>query len=233
MNLNKLNESISAYRSFLQHNPRHFPYWKWEALRLFQDRWDLDAPSLSTVIEQALDNSHSRRIWKREHYEPKDALLVLTRFNTDFVRTIFKDLFDESREVAGRIDRFLFHLDELLREYREQNPFTKLNAHFHDDGYQMVSWYLSFRYPDRYAPYHFEMFKELMERLGSRTPVQIDDVERYFKVMRTIQTFLDRDAEVMQIHRSRLDPSRHFTGNTLLVAEDFARFVSGVKASYD
>ncbi len=233
MNLNKLNESIAAYQTFLKNAPHHFPYWKWESQRIFQNRWDLAAPDLKSMLDQALDNSQSRRIWKREHYEPKDALLVLAEFHADFVRSMFHDLFDESREVGGRIDRFLFHLDELLREYRERHPYTRLNSHFHHDGYQMVSWYLCFRFPERYAPYHFEMFKAFMEKLGSRNPVQVDDIDRYFKVMRTVQSFLLKDETIVRLHRDRLDPDKHYTGETLLLAEDFARFVSGVKADYD
>lgn len=226
MNLQKLNDTIQQYKAFLKSNPRHDPYWKWESLKIFQENWDIGAPDFHIMYDRSLENSRTRRLWKRENYEPKEMMLKFIRLNSEFVRSMFQDTFNENKEVEGRLDRFVFHCDELLREYKETHPRSVENSHFHDDNYGMVSLYLAFRYPELYAPYDFEAFRQLMQLLGSRDVPKVNDVGRYFKVMRTVYKFLEKDREVMEIHQQRLDPGKHFQGETLLVAEDFMRVIT-------
>lgn len=226
MNLQKLTHTIQDYKSYLLTHPQHDPYWKWESLKIFQENWDIEALDFRSMYDRSLQNSRTRRLWKRENYEPKDMMLKFIGLNSEFVRYMFQDLFNENMEVDGRIDRFVFHCDELLREYKETHPRSVENSHFHDDNYQMVSLYLAFRYPELYAPYDFENFRKLMQLLGSRDVPKVNDVGRYFKVMRTVYKFLQKDGEVLEIHRQRIKPDLHLEGETLLVAEDFMRVIT-------
>lgn len=223
MNAQKITEAVQAYKTFLKTNTRHDPYWEWESLKVFQEKWDVEALGFREMYDSCLQNSKTRRLWKRENYEPKDIMLRFIDLNREFVRQVFQDLFNETKEVEGRIDRFVFHCDELLREYRELRPRAVENNHFHGGDYQMVALYLAFRYPAVYCPYDFEDFRKLMELLGSRDVPKVNDVGRYFKVMRTLFGFLKKDGEILDIHQKRLDAKNHFTGETLLVAEDFMR----------
>lgn len=147
MNLQKLNSAVQQYKAFLKSEPQHDPYWKWESLRIFSENWDIEALDFRSMYDRSLQNSRTRRLWKRENYEPKDMMLKFIHLNSEFVRYMFQDLFNENKEVDGRVDRFVFHCDELLREYKETHPLSIENSHFHDDNYQMVSLYLAFRYP--------------------------------------------------------------------------------------
>jgi hypothetical protein len=226
MNLEKLNQSILLYESFLVRHPGYDPYWKWESQKIFQENWDIEAPDLRSMYDRSLQNSRTRRLWKRENYEPKDMMLKFIDLNSEFVRYIFQDLFNENKEVDGRIDRFIFHCDELLREYKEVHPRSIENSHYHDDNYGMVSLYLSFRFPELYAPYDFEKFVALMKLLGSRDIPKVNDVGRYFKVMRTVFKFLQKNGKIPEMHRQRLKPGLHFEGETLLVAADFMQETS-------
>ena len=227
MNLQKLTDTIGQYKSYLHSNPQHDPYWKWESLKIFHENWDMEALDFRSMYDRSLQNSRTRRLWKRENYEPKDMMLKFIDLNSEFVRYMFQDLFNENKEVDGRIDRFVFHCDELLREYKESRPRSIENSHFHDDNYGMVSLYLAFRYPDLYAPYDFELFRRLLLSLGSRDVPKVNDLGRYFKVMRTVYKFLQKDGEVLETHWQRLNQDKHFEGETLLVAEDFMRIMAG------
>ncbi len=229
MNLQKLNDAIGNYKKWLLANPRHDPYWKWESLKIFRANWDIEALDFRNMYDSSLQNSRTRRLWKRENYEPKDMMLKFIDLNSEFVRYMFQDLFNENKAVDGRIDRFVFHCNELLREYRETHPRSVENSHFHDDNYYIISLYLAFRYPELYAPYDFDAFRQMMELLGSRDVPKVNDTERFFKVMRTVYKFLQKDGDVLEIHRQRLDPRHHFEGDTLLAAADFMEFVSNHK----
>jgi hypothetical protein len=176
------------------------------------------------MYDRSLQNSQTRRLWKRENYEPKEVMLKFVELNREFVRQVFLDLFNEQKEIDGRVDRFIFHCDELLREYKEAHPRSIENSHYHDDNYQMVSLYLAFRYPEQYAPYDFEVFTRFMALLGSRDVPKVNDIGRFFKVMRTVYGFLKKDEALMELHRQRLLPP-HYQGDTLLLAEDFYKTI--------
>lgn len=228
MNLRKLNETIDKYFDFLKYSPLHFPYWKWESQKYFQDNWDIDSPRFHAMFDKCLQNAVTRKIWNRSHYEPKRVMLLFIEMNPEFVRNIFKDLFDEKKYCEGRIGRFLFHCDELLETYREQNLTSTVNTHHHHDDYQMVSWYLSFRFPLLYAPYDFKIFRKLLVVLESRELPETHDITRYFKVMRTIQVFLNKSEGIVAIHKNRMDNKLHYEEDTLLLADDFAQFAAGL-----
>ncbi|MEO1259221.1 MAG: hypothetical protein AAFZ15_10510 [Bacteroidota bacterium] len=225
MNLKKLNEAIGQYKHFLRTHPRHDPHWKWESQRIFQDNWNLETGDLAGMFDSSLQNSQTRRLWNRENYAPKKMMLKFIETSEDYVRFSFQDLFNEEKDIEGRVDRFVFYCDELLKSYKDAKPLTIENRHFHDDNYGMISIYLAFRFPNIYTPYSFDNFKRLMQRLGSLDVPKINDVSRYFKVMRTIFNFIKKDEEILEIHRSSLEEGKHFMGETLLVVEDFCGWV--------
>lgn len=223
MNLQKLNDAIGRYADYLRKNPQHDPYLPWESQRIFQENWDVDVLDFHAMYDRSLENSRSRRLWKREHYEPKEMMLRFIELNREFVRDAFLDLFNEAKDLDSRVGRFVFHCDELLAAWHEAHPTSKLNSHYHNDGYQIISLYLAFRYPSLYLPYEFEPFRRLMEQLGSRDLPTVNDVGRYFKVMRTIFGFLKKNEDIFRLHAKRLTPSLHYEGETMLVAWDFMR----------
>ncbi|RMG88462.1 MAG: hypothetical protein D6714_00655 [Bacteroidetes bacterium] len=232
MKLQALQTAFQAYKHYLRKQAGNRPHrrppaglYKWESLKIFQENWDLDAPDLAEMYDRSLQNAETRRLWKRENFEPKDMMLKFIRLQPDFVRYMFTDLFNEEKDIVGRVDRFVFHCDELLREYKEQNPRSVENNHFHNDDYQMVSLYLAFRYPDQYTLYDFDHFRALLTFLEAPNVPKTGDFGRFCKVMRTIYKLMSKDEALMDLHRARLDPARHYSGETLLIVEDFYRFL--------
>ncbi|MDX1408887.1 MAG: hypothetical protein R3330_12155, partial [Saprospiraceae bacterium] len=134
-----------------------------------------------------------------------------------YAATAFNDLFDESRSIDGRLDRFLYYAEELLRIYRSSDPDARLSAHFQD--WPVISLYLSGMYPDMYTLYPGrEIFNDYLERLQAR-PTQVDDLERFFKVMRTTAGFLNKDPGLVEASEPR--PPGH-----LLLAHEFVYFLT-------
>ncbi len=226
MQFQRIQQAITAYEGFLKKGAEERLYY-WESQRIFQERWDAEATDFGQMLDQSLQNSQTRRLWNRENHEPKRLLLLFAAMQPDFIRQLFSDLFNETREVAGRMDRFLFYCEELLRDYKRLHPVSRENSHYHNDDYQMISLYLAFRYPDRYAPYRFDVFRELMIRLASPDIPNSNDPERYFKVMRTLQTLLNKNDTVREFHQQRIDRPGLFQGDSLLLAFDFAYFTTG------
>lgn len=227
MNLKKLQSAIEQYKSILLRKPFRDPSYKWESLQTFQENWDIEAEDFGAMYESSFQNATTKRIWKRENYEPKKMMLKFIVMQPDFVRYMFKDLFSEEKDIVGRVDRFVFHCDELLREYKELNPRSIENNHYHDDGYQMVSVYLSFRFPTNYAFYYFDQFSKLLTLLESRDVPKSSDISRFFKVMRVIYKFLSKDEELINRHKRRLLSTKVYQEETLLLSEDFYLWMTG------
>ena len=85
-------------------------------------------------------------------------ILKFIQTSEDYVRYSFKDLFNENKDIEGRVDRFVFYCDQLLKEYKDSKPQSIENAHYHDDNYEMISIYLAFHFPNIYTPYNFNNF---------------------------------------------------------------------------
>jgi hypothetical protein len=217
MNLRLLQDHLAAFHRHLA-AAADFPLlFHWESQQVFQDQWDIEAPDFRAMYDASLQNSTNRTLWKGERYAPKELMLLLIEAWPDFVRDMFKDLFNENKDVEGRMDRFLFHCEELLREYRDTHPDCIETRHYHED-YRMVSAYLAFRYPDQYAIYDHEPFVKFLKKVQAKDAPLVPDPGRYFKVARTVYSQLAKDQDLLATHYRRLEPGRHFMGKSLSLA---------------
>ena len=228
MNLQILKDNLSSFTDFLQQEKPKDLLYLWESQRIFQENWDIEAEDFAVMYDASLQNSETRRLWKGDNFFPKEMMLEFIRLEPAFVAETFKDLFRDENSLDSRIQRFLFHCDEMLQAYKEANPLSIRNNHFHEGDFRMLSAYLSFRFPDRYSIYEHQPFVQTLELLKAKEPPSFYDPQRYFKVCRTIFQFMTKSDELMQAHYARLDPSRHFMGNSLLLSLEFCRYVSAL-----
>lgn len=187
MQLDLLHKYIEAFQT-----GRSEDQWVsfYEAVDNFQANWNLEAQDLSEMYNTSLHSMHSRRWWNREAFEPKKVMLEFLKLEPDFCKHAFRDLFDESKAIDGRVERFVFYCGELLDLLKESSPKTKIRSHYHDKGYQMPFLYLALQYPQQYAPYDFDGFCQFLEKVGSRQIPPTHDLERYPKVLKTLSNML-------------------------------------------
>lgn len=224
MQLKLIQQGLAAYKNFLPTPAAQARLYAWESQRIFQQHWDADATDFGEMYDRSLDNSQTRRLWKRENYETKQMMQAFIALAPDMVRHAFLDLYNEEKDSAARADRFVFYCDELLRAYREKYPLSVENNHYHDDSYGMIALYLAFHYPERYTLCDFAAFRTLLQQLGSPDVPVANDFARFCKVTRTLYGFMQKDPELLSLHRQRLQPARHYIGESLLVVWDFYQF---------
>ncbi len=217
MVLSTINTLIENYKQFIQ-TPKYDEIYKWESLKIFQDRWNIDEPDFLTMYDESLQNSDVENLWASKFFYPKEVMLKFIESDPEKVRQMFRDLFNEDENIDKRIDKFTFHCDNLRDEMLIQNP--KFQHHFHD-GFRMISVYLNFRYPMNYTIYKFTEFKEFMEVVHAKTIPGTNELGRFFKVMRTLHSILVKDKELLQIHKNLCADSIYYHGETLLLAQDF------------
>jgi hypothetical protein len=226
MQLKRLTELLEQFKTLLSNSQEEDSIILWETQQLFQYNWDTEASDLAGMFRKSLENSVSRRYWSREMYAPREMMLEFIALDEEMVRIMFRDLFNENKEVDGRMDRFVFYCNEMLQAYKDKYQRPPHNRHYHDDNYSMVSLYLSFRFPDRYAPYEHEAFTHLLRLLHSPDIPLVNDPARWFKVARTLLSLMKKDTELTALHAQRLQPERHYAGESLLLAYDFCKWCS-------
>ena len=225
MQLKKIQEALDQFKTHLGSDAKEEHLYIYESQKIFQENWNLESSDPASMYNRSLNNTQTRRLWNRENYEPKRMMLEFWRMQPDFVKQMFQDLFDENKKVDGRVGRFVFYCDELLTEFLEKHPRSREGKHFHQDGYQIVSLYLAFRYPDQYSLYHFDRFKRLLIALGTPDIPATHDFDRFCKVVKTLWGFMQKDEELIAAHRERLEDGKHYQGESLLPVYELMQII--------
>ncbi|MEL6124150.1 MAG: hypothetical protein AAFR14_10545, partial [Bacteroidota bacterium] len=191
----------------------------------WQQYWDIDRLDFAEMLSACLEGDSA--YWQAEAWYPKQVILRYAHHNGDLVRSAFIDLFDENRDVVGRIHRFLFILNELKHSYRSKD--YKANTHDHDDR-RMIMHYLTCRYPEQYCHYQKLGFEVLLRATNAKNVSTDHDLERYIKVSKIINTFLSRREDFMRSVYEMLVPQEHIISPNKLLVTDVLKFVS---ASYN
>jgi hypothetical protein len=220
----KIEQQMKAYGAWLRGLRQHPRIHVWESVQHFQMHWDMAASDKAAMYGQSFYNSETRRMWQTEQWQPKRVMQSLWAYNPATVSLLFEDLFQETRDLEGRVGRFRFGCDMLLSDFKKDHPGSVENNHYHDD-FRMISLYLAFQYPEVYAPYDLAVFQRVMPSLGARDLPAQNDFPRFAKVLRTLNTFLEKDPGLEQDVRKHLHPKRHFQGKAMLYAWDFCQFV--------
>lgn len=186
MQLNLLNPLLEEFKKFkITEEGQNWNFFI-EIQENFNRFWDLTQEDLASMYNLAFNSMHTRRFWNREAFEPKRVMLEFFKFEPEYVKHAFRDLFDESRNINSRIERFIFYCDEILDLFKTAFPKSNIKAHYHDKNYEIPLLYLSLKYPENYFPYDFEAFTGFLEKVGSRQLPETHDIERYYKVGKTL-----------------------------------------------
>ncbi len=211
MVLRLLKSEVEKFEYFLSNKAATSddPLLYWENLYHFQSGWNLDTEDLKSMINRAVYNSQSKRFWDL----PKQVLLSFVSFNEGFVQIMFKDLFDESKSLAARVDRFPFYCENMLGEMK-QNAVKTPSDHHHTT--EVVYFYLSMMYPQKYAVYQHNNFFKTLEKIEAKDLPIVFDAERFFKVSSIINKYLLENKNI-DIHIDRLlKGSLYYKGENML-----------------
>jgi 5-methylcytosine-specific restriction protein B len=216
LSLKIINQEIENYKQLIFSKWSQEQY-KWEALKNFQENWDIEAADFKAMYDKSLYSKVSSNLWANPHWFPKSVMLQFIEYDQERVRQMFADLYNENDNIDKRIDRFVSHCDKLREEIFAIDKSMK--SHFHD-GQRIVSLYLAFRFPDKYAIYKYTEFKTFMEIVRATNIPKTGEYERFFKVVRTLYAILIKDEELMRLYSALLTDDC-FKGETLMLAQDF------------
>lgn len=132
--------------------------YKWEAVKHFQDNWDVNAPDFADMLERSLAKTYNL-LASRNNF-PAGMIVGFAKTAPEEVRSMFIALFDESRDYYERVNEFKMQSLILLEKYGD-------GAGQHYQNENAVTTYLWLRYPDRYYIYKLGEVKKAADELDA------------------------------------------------------------------
>ena len=194
---------------------------KWQAIKGFQDNWDIEVKDFCTMLKNSLDKTFN--LLASSHYFPKKMIIEFAQKEPETVRQMFKDLFDESKDLYDRIVSFKTQSKQLVNKYWDpgKSDFQTENT---------ITTYLWLRYPDKYYIYKFEEAKSLSKELNTNYVFKAGDyqnnVENFIRLYDELSQELCKDLELKQIVQSELEDDCYDDPKCKTLAIDFGYFVN-------
>ena len=117
-------------------------------------------------------------------------------------RAMFINLFDESKNILKRIEKFNTDAETIRSTYGED----RWNNHFQD--LNSITTYLWLRYPDKYYIYKHSVYKGVVKELESnskvKTGISSESYSDFFDLYNEICEVLKSDNEVIEIGRAHV-----------------------------
>lgn len=197
---NKLAAALAAYKNYFPTNIDEEIY-KWKAVKHFQDNWDIEAEDFGKMFFEATALT-SNLLTSLNRY-PRGMVGEFAKIDTEKVRGMFRELYDESKSLESRITFFMNASNELLQ------IFGPDKLHYQD--YNAITTYLWLRYPEKYFIYKYSIIRSVSENLSSSFNVKkggdLTSITRSFELYNIIA------AEMMT------EPSYRSMLNSVLTAD--------------
>ena len=193
----KFEPILAEYKeSFLLHwGGDYDEKFKWEAVKQFQDNWDIEAEDFGDMFKLATDKTYS--LLASGYSYPKAMIINFAKADNEATRNMFKRLYDESLDLSDRIVSFIEASEEMRIKYDDgtwKSHFQNTNA---------ISTYLWLRYPDKYYIYKYEEYRKVAKELSTdylpKKNGSAESVIGGFKMYDEICEALKNDAELTKM----------------------------------
>lgn len=217
----RFQELLEEYKSELKGARWDDEKFKWQAIKGFQDHWDIETIDFCTMLKNSLDKTFN--LLASSHYFPKKMIIEFAQKEPETVRQMFIELFDESKDLYDRMVSFKTKSKELVSKYWKptNNDFQTENT---------ITTYLWLRYPDKYFIYKFEEAKSLSNELKTsyvfKTGDYKNNIENFMGLYDEICVELSKDVELKQIVQSKLEEDCYEDPECKTLAIDFGYFVN-------
>ena len=190
-NEDKFNSIIAEYKKQFIQSQWAKEKFKWEAVKCFQDNWDVDAINFTEMLKNSLAKTGNLLASKNNF--PKDTIISFSERNQDKVRKMFSELFNENETLHKRISSFKEEAKSLLKNINN-NSYQTENA---------ITTYLWLKYPDKYYIYKFSDVVAVSNELESNYIFKrgefTNNIENFFKFYDEISSKLQSDNELKNI----------------------------------
>lgn len=213
IDINALKQLINVYKEkFAQISQEEI--YKWAAVKKFQDNWNMAALDFKNMLLSA--QAGTKMLSDSGQYFPKRMLTEFLNVESELVRRLFRDLYDETSPLLDRMEAFSEGMASICDRH--------LPGKIHYQDPRAIVLYLVLRYPETYFLYKFSMFVKFGELVGY--PLQIKRDEKFENVLSfqsvceivLQQILLDND--LIKLHHSRLTKDHYADPHYRLLTPD-------------
>ena len=195
----RLKEVLVQYKKdFLSKHWKDEKY-KWEAVKCFQDNWDINASDFEGMLSLSLSKTYN--LLASMNNFPARMIIGFAKTAPEEVRSMYIDLFDENKDVYERINTFKMQASILLEKYGN-------GAGQHYQYENAITTYLWLRYPDKYYIYKYSEAKSVSDELGSdyrfKKGAYAENLRNFYAFYNEICESLKQDAELVSLFKSQL-----------------------------
>lgn len=196
----KLRPILAGYKTYF---PGHWEdeKYKWEAIKHFQDHWNIEAEDFGEMFKLATDKTFN--LLASGYAYPRGMIINFAKADATAARQMFRELFDESRDLAARVDAFQRESENIRAKYDDgtwRNHYQNTNA---------ISTYLWLMYPDKYYIYKYELFRDAAAELNSeyrpKRNGSIDSLVGGLGLYDEINKVISEDEELVAMLREAID----------------------------
>lgn len=195
----RLKDVLAQYKQSFVSTQWGNEKYKWEAVKWFQDNWDVNASDFPEMLSKSLDKTFN--LLASSNNFPKGMIVGFAKAAPEEVRAMFIALFDESQDVFERMNAFKMQSSILLEKYGN-------GAAQHYQYENAISTYLWLRYPDKYYIYKFGEVKTVSSELESdyrfKKGAYADNIRNFLRLYDEISAALKEDTELVNLFQSQL-----------------------------
>lgn len=213
MNISQIKNIIKIYKEQFQFVHSKEIY-KWRATKQFQDNWNPNATDYRSMLEDAL--KYSKNLLDSSSYYPKRMISNYLEKDTNSVKFLFNELFNEEKDLFERMDAFQNGIHIIHNKY-----FKTLKNTFQD--HRAIIFYLCMRYPERYYLYKFEMVKKfykLIDYPDKPKAGKKQNILHYYSVCEIINQEILKNDDLIKLHYSRLTKEHYQDQSLHILTQD-------------
>lgn len=219
VNDDKLQYALAKYKNSFKQRWKNERF-KWEAVKWFQDNWDINARNFSDMF--AVSTEKTAGLLASVNNFPRRMLIEYAQKDEDAVRAMFSKLYDESTEVTDRIAKFQSDAQELCDRF---SP-----GYQHYQRPMAITVYLWLKNPEKYDVFKFSVCKEACSYLGSDfKPIKghtADNIKGNTGLVDYVKEIIKKDDELISLYKKCLDEKCYIDDSYRMLSFDFLFFIT-------
>lgn len=220
-NEDKLDSIITEYKKQFIQSQWPKEKFKWEAVKCFQDNWDINADDFIEMLKKSL--AKTENLLSSKNNFPKDTIINLAKLYPNEVCKMFIELFDENKNIYKRISTFKENSEALFKK-----PQKIGNSHYQTEN--AITTYLWLRYPDKYYIYKFSEVVAVSNELESNYIFKrgefANNIENFFNFYDEICSKLQSDTELKSMLNSVITDTCYSDPKLKTLTLDVGFFIS-------
>lgn len=222
-----LDEVLTQYK---ENFPSHWEEekYKWEAIKCFQDNWDINAQDFPAMLSKSL--SKTENLLASSNSYPRQMIEFFAQKDIEEVRGMFQILFDENIDIAKRFKIFEAKAISLFETYPS-------NYRNHNQDATVMLTYLWLRYPDKYWFYRFMQVKLFSDRLKSdyvfKKGAYVANLIACMNFYNEVRNVIVQDSELVDMFRAALTEDCYPDPQLVTLTADIAYFSKDFKVEAD